>query len=189
MLQPAQRFANEALRQVGAFSPLSLARTFVHNGETCTDVFDIAGNYIRSDCRPWEVIHPGRAVGALFQTVRDVLGQPNIAAALILLVALVAGFVTVFRFLSAKVFPKGDGGPFPFLLSVLAAPFVGSCIAFVLQLMGIVFFTICGAVIGFLIWIGTQAAVAFAVFKGGRELQEKAILTKEIDDHLRPPRP
>jgi hypothetical protein len=189
VLQPLDRFANEALRQVGAFSPLSLASTFLRHGENCSDILDIKGDYVRTVCQQWGILHPGRAVDALYQTIRDVLGQPNIAAAVILLVALVAGFVVVFRFLTAKVFPKGDGGPFPFLLSVLAAPFVGSCIAFVLQLVGIVFFTVCGAVIGFLIWITTQTLVVLALFKAGRAVQENAALLKHIDDHLRPPPP
>ena len=75
------------------------------------------------------------------------------------------------------------------LVVVIATPFVGSCIAFVLQMMGIVFFTLAGAVVGFLIWIATQLTVFFAVFKAGRAVQENAALLKNIDDRLRPPPP
>ena len=114
-----------------------------------------------------------------------VLDNPNIAAMLILLSALLAGFVLVWR-LTSLLSNKGDPGlPIGIFVAAIAAPFVGSAIAFVLQMMGIVFFTLAGAVVGFLIWIATQLTVFFAVFKAGRAVQENAALLKNIDDRLR----
>ena len=189
MLKPVARFAETALRQVSAFSPLSLANGFLGHMERCWDVTDVYSGDVETKCRQLTFMDPENTASALYRTVMDVLDNPNIAAMLILLSALLAGFVLVWR-LTSLLSNKGDPGlPIGIFVAAIAAPFVGSAIAFVLQMMGIVFFTLAGAVVGFLIWIATQLTVFFAVFKAGRAVQENAALLKNIDDRLRPPPP
>ncbi len=116
------------------------------------------------------------------------LETPNVAAMLILLAALLVGFLLAWR-VTSLLTNNAPGLPIGILIAAIAAPFVGSAIALVLQIAGIVFFTIAGTVVGFVIWIGAQLALFLAVLKTGRAVQENAVLLKQVNDRLRPPPP
>lgn len=188
LLKPVERFAETALRQVSAFSPLSLAYGFLGHMESCRDVTDAYSADVETKCRQLTFAAPQNVISGLYRTVLDVLETPNVAAMLILLAALLVGFLLAWR-VTSLLTNNAPGLPIGILIAAIAAPFVGSAIALVLQIAGIVFFTIAGTVVGFVIWIGAQLALFLAVLKTGRAVQENAALLKQVDDRLRPPPP
>jgi hypothetical protein len=181
-LRALQAFAEGALDQLGRFAPFSLAASYYRRLEGCYDQYDIYGNFVGTECRGVATANLDRVVGALWRTLQELLASPNEVGASLFLVALVVGFGLGWRLL---MWLGGEGGPFHILFVAILTPFIASLVALVMQWVGIAFFTVFGAVIGFLIWVGSVLAFLFSLIRLGREVHGSAQSMQDASDTIR----
>jgi hypothetical protein len=172
-----KRFCDGVVTDLGLIQPFTLFRVYFSTLATC-DHYDTHIN-----CSPWRYLNPVRLAEAVVQT-GYFLWQRSVGPGRFLLpLLLIASFALAVQLIKL-VQNRVSTGPTEFnllhtCLAAAMAPVVGSVLALVFQVAGIVIFFVFGWVIGLVLWLVGTFGGLWAVWRQIREVVDKGKKVEE----------
>jgi len=172
-----KQFCDGIVHDLGLIQPFTLLRSYFSTLAAC-DHYDTHIN-----CSPWRYINPLRLAGASLQTGYSVWQQSVGSGRLLFPLLLIASFALAVQLIKLAQ-SRTSTGPTEFnlfhaCLAAGMAPVIGSLLALVFQIAGIVIFFVFGWVIGLILWVVTTFGGLWAVWKQLREVVDKG---KKVED-------